>query len=102
MRSDIDKDIVAVTDRYAIELVMDKLIEYLNEKDVVKLKEWCTSNLGVQTDVVSDSLDKTVLRGIQTDLDNLHARIGRLERRSYETMTIGEKLLQAGEELGTI
>ena len=79
MRSDIDKDVVTLLDRYSIDSIMGKMIEYLNDKDVVKLKQWC-KDMGIQTDTIGDSLDKTIMRGMQTELDTLNARVGRIER----------------------
>lgn len=80
MRSDIDKDVVTLLDRYSIDSIMDKLIEYLNDKDVTKLKVWCKENLGTPVDL-GDGIDDHAIRALRFELDRLNARIANVEQR---------------------
>ena len=81
MRSDIDKDVVTILDRYSIDAIMDKMIEYLNDKDVVKLKQWCKDNMGTQIDAVGDEIDSLKIRAIQFEIEQINARIERINLR---------------------
>lgn len=80
MRSDINNDVVTLLDRYTIEDVMDKVIEYLHEKDVTNLKAWCKENLGTPVDI-SDGIDDHAIRALRFELDVVNARVERLEMR---------------------
>ena len=81
MRSDINKDVATLLDKYSISDIMDKIIEYSSDESNVVLTQWCAENLGTQTDVIGDGIDDHAIRALRFELDRLNARIANVEQR---------------------